>query len=207
MRCLFAADQGRSQFVSNPSGTSSAPMGAGLNGWNPGSQNKNPENHHIWVLKHGLLTGIFFSEILEEILCSQKKTNQYHYLRHFMDLNHDIASLISKMLDPTATCLNGISADVLHRLIMKLPFPNYSQSAGQQAKTWKAIFQDPIPTEPLWQRGLARHGKTTFSTGAEARSQGGIVCKDIWPQIQRKTMQRGKNVTSYTNGSTLFTVH
>lgn len=49
----------------------------------------------------------FFLEILSEILCSQKKTNQYHYLRHFMDLNHDIASLISKMLTQLLPVLVG----------------------------------------------------------------------------------------------------
>lgn len=206
MWCLFAADQGRSQFVSNPSGTSSAPMGAGLNGWNPGSQNKNPENHHIWVLKHGLLTGIFFSEILSEILCSQKKTNQYHYLRHFMDLNHDIASLISKMLDPTATCLSGISADVLHRLIMKLPFPNYSQSVGQQAKTWKQFFRiQYLP--PLWQRGVARHGARLFPQRGGTQPGRHCVQRHLAYKFNGKRCKWEKRDVLLSNGSTLFTVH
>ena len=79
-----------------------------------------------------------------------------------MDLNHDIASLISKMLDPTATCLSGISADVLHRLVVKLPFPNYCQSVGPQAKTWRIPIEGSIHTEPLWQRGAAGTARRLF---------------------------------------------
>ena len=92
------------------------------------------------------------------------------------------------MLDPTATCLNGISADVLHRLIMKLPFPNYSQSVVNKQRLGVPIFQDPIPTASIPTAGRSSARRSTFSTARRHAARAALVCKDIWPQ-RHVTMQ------------------